>query len=465
VIETEDRLIERLQALIRLPTINPPGNEIIAARYLAGLLSGAGLAPLTLEPFEGRGSVVARIRGDGSAGGPLLLLSHLDVVPAESEHWTHDPFGAVIDNGYLYGRGTLDMKSMVAMSLQVLLGLAADMRDEGLQPATDVHPGLGRDVIFAATADEEAGGYKGAGWIVDNRPDLIAADVAITEAGGVSIEVLDRHFYPIAVAEKGFHRFKITVRGASGHGSVPRPDSTIVRLGHVLVRLGQPTAPEVIPLMRDSLAIVAANLPPAIATRIQAAADGQIDGLIGLPGCDPALLRTLNALLRTTFTPTIVSGGQAENVIPGRAEIVVDCRTLPGATPELTTARLIAHLGPELARYCEVETLNIGAPLLHPLDHPVLAVMNDALQAADSDAIPVPMLASFFTDAKHTIRMGIPTYGFSPLRLGPMDGFVSLFHGHDERVSIEALRFGVGVLDRVVRTYSARLPVAVSPIG
>lgn len=452
-----ERLIEHLQALIRIRTENPPGNEIVAAEYLAGLLGESGLAPETLEPFPDRGSVVARIHGDGSAGGPLLLLGHLDVVPAEPQHWTHDPFGAVIDNGYLYGRGTLDMKGMVAMSLDVMLGLAAEMREAGLDPATDVHPGLGRDVIFAATADEETGGHRGAGWIVDNRPELIAADVAITEAGGVSIDVLGRRFYPIGVGEKGFHRFRITVRGASGHGSVPRPDSAIVRLGQVLVRLGQPTPADVIPLLQDTLSRVAAELPPAVASRVRAAADGKIDGLAGLPHCDLALLRTLNALLRTTFTPTIVSGGQSQNVIPGKAEVVVDCRTLPGATPDSTIAKLVDHLGPELAGVCEIETLNIGAPLLQPPDHPILNVMSDALNGADRDAIPIPMLAGFFSDAKHMVRLGIPTYGFSPLRLGPNDGFVSLFHGHDERVSIEALRFGLGVLDDVVRTYSRRV--------
>lgn len=453
----EERLIEHLQALIRIRTVNPPGNEIEAAEYLAGILAESGLAPEILEPFPARGSVVARIRGDGSAGAPLLLLGHLDVVPAEPDQWTHDPFGAVIEDGYLYGRGTLDMKGMVAMSLEVVLELAADMRLAGLDPATDIHPRLGRDVIFAATADEETGGYQGAGWLVDNRPELIAADVAITEAGGVSIEVLGRRFYPIGVGEKGFHRFRITVRGASGHGSVPRPDSTIIRLGQVLVRLGEPTAADVIPLMRDSLSLVAADLPPAVASRIRGAADGKIDTLADLPRCDPALLRTVNALLRTTLTPTMVSGGQSQNVIPGKAEVVVDCRTLPGATPESTMAKLVDHLGPELSGFCEVETLSIGAPLLHPLDHPVLKVMSDALKNADPDAIPIPMLAGFFSDAKHTVRMGIPTYGFSPLRLGPNDGFVSLFHGHDERVSIAALRFGFGVLDDVVRTYSARV--------
>jgi acetylornithine deacetylase/succinyl-diaminopimelate desuccinylase-like protein len=454
--EGGDGLIERLRALIRLATVNPPGNEIVAARLLADVLSEAGYRPETLEPFPGRGSVVARLRGDGSRGGPLLLLSHLDVVPAEAEMWTHDPFAAVVDDGYLYGRGTLDMKSMVAMSLQVMLGLASEMREAGLSPADTPHPALGRDIIFAATADEEAGGYKGAGWIVDHRPELVQADVALTEAGGISIELLGRRFYPIGVAEKGFHRFRIVVRGGSGHGSVPRPDNTIVRLAQVVVRLAEPTPADVIPVMRDALTTVSAHLPPAVSARLRMAAAGDVEALLDIPGGSDALRRTLSSLLRTTVTPTIVRGGEKENVIPGSAEIVVDCRTLPGSTPADTHDLLLAQIGPDLAPFIELETLNVGEPLVQPLDHPMLDVIRETLGEADPDAIPIPMMAGFFSDAKHTARIGIPTYGFSPLRLGPQDGFVDLFHGHDERVSLEAVRFGFGVLDRTVRRYAGR---------
>jgi acetylornithine deacetylase/succinyl-diaminopimelate desuccinylase-like protein len=453
----DEELIRNLRNLIAINTVNPPGNEIRAARHLAHLAELAGLGVRVLEPVQDRGSIVLRVRGDGSGGGPLLLLGHLDVVPAEADRWTHDPFEAVIDSGYIYGRGVLDMKAMVAMSFELMLDLAREMQEFGLDPARDIHPELGRDVIFAATADEEAGGYLGVGWIVDNEPDLIRSDAALTEAGGIPIHVLGRRLYPIGVAEKGFHRFKISISGESGHASVPRPESTMTHLGRVLGRLSEPTSTNVVPLIADALRLISAYLPGAPGRRAQQASRGLVDVLE--LDCEEPIRSTLSALTRTTFTPTIVSGGVKENVIPGMASLIVDCRTLPGATPQGTEAELIDHLGPQLASFCEVETLSVGDPVEQPLDHPILGFMADALREADPEAIPVLMLASFFTDAKHLVRLHVPTYGFSPLQLGAEDGFVDLFHGDDERVAIEGLSFGLAVLDRVVRRYAGR-PIA-----
>ncbi|MFI5262319.1 MAG: M20/M25/M40 family metallo-hydrolase [Candidatus Limnocylindrales bacterium] len=451
-----DELVDHLQALLRLRTVNPPGDEILAARYLAGVLKSAGLKPRVLEPFAGRGDVVARLRGDGTGGGPLLLLSHLDVVPVEADRWTQDPFGGALVDGYLYGRGAVDMKSMVAMSLQVVLDLAAAARAAGRDPARDPVPGLRRDLIFAATADEEAGGLLGAGWLVDHEPDLLRADACLTEAGGISLEVGRVRLYPIQVAEKGYHRLRITVRGAAGHAALPRDDSAAVLAARVVDRLATPTPQRSTPLMRAALATVAAVAPEtaALVRRITAADAEGADGLAAIAElCREPERRALRALLRDTISPTIIHAGVKENVLPGRAEIIVDCRQLPGTSGEQMGAVVAAQVGPELWRHCTTEVLSHGEPVEQPLDHPLLALLGEVLRAHDAAAVPLPVMAPFATDAKHTVRLGIPTYGFSPLRLDPREPFLERYHGDDERVAVAALAWGYPVLAEVVRRY------------
>ncbi|HET7677805.1 MAG TPA: M20/M25/M40 family metallo-hydrolase [Candidatus Limnocylindrales bacterium] len=449
-------LVEHLRALIRLRTVNPPGDEILAARYLADVLAAEGLAPEVLEPFPGRGSVVARLRGDGTGGGPLLLLSHLDVVPVEAARWSHEPFGAQVVDGVIYGRGALDMKAMVAMELQVALGLAREARAAGVDPARDAMPGLRRDVIFAATADEEAGGSAGIGWIVDQRPELVQADAALNEAGGMTVELLGRHFYPVQVAEKGYAWVRIGVNGTPGHASMPRADNAAVLAARVIERLARPLERRVVPVMEAAIRALADALDGAARDRAlrlleadPAAAEAALDELC----VAPAQRRALRAVLRDTVSPTVVHGGLKYNVIPGRAEIELDVRPLPGTTPEMVLAMLRERIGEELWPACQVEIVRFGQPLLQPTAHPLLDLIGAVLRAHDPAAIPLPVMAPFATDAKHTVRLGIPTYGFSPLRLAPGEPFLELFHGDDERVSLDALRWGLPVLDEVVRRY------------
>ena len=437
-VEAFDEMVGHLQALIRLRTVNPPGDEILAARYLADVLSAASLSPVVLEPYPGRGNVVARLRGDGTGGGPLLLLTHLDVVPADPELWTHDPFSGDIADGYVYGRGAVDMKGMAALELQVVLGLAREATAAGLDPARDPIPGLRRDVIFAGTADEEAGGYQGIAWIVDHEPGLLQADACLTEAGGVSVEVGGRRFYPIQAAEKGFHRFEITVRGKAGHASIPRADNALVVAGRVLDRLGTQPPMRATPLMARAIKAVQAALP---------------GGPSGASAIDPQTRRAIGALLRDTISPTIIHAGTKDNVIPGSASIIIDCRILPGTTEASMETDLRERIGEDLWRACEVVTTQFGAPLEQPLPHPLFDLCAETLRRHDPDAVPIAVMAPFATDAKHTARLSIPTYGFSPLRLEPDEPFLERFHGDDERVGLDALRFGLPVLDEVVRRY------------
>ena len=183
--------------------------------------------------------MVARLRGDGTGGEPLLLLSHLDVVPAPADHWTQDPFGGAIVDGYVYGRGAVDMKNLVAMEIEVVRLLSTSARDAGLDPAIDPIPGLRRDVLLAVTADEEAGGLDGIGWLAEHHPEHLMAAGALNESGAVSLDIGGRRLYPIQVAEKGYAVYRIAVRGTWGHGSMPRPDNAVVLASEVVRRLSE----------------------------------------------------------------------------------------------------------------------------------------------------------------------------------------------------------------------------------
>jgi acetylornithine deacetylase/succinyl-diaminopimelate desuccinylase-like protein len=449
-----------LRDLIRIPTINPPvpgalDMELVAAREIADLLTVAGLEPEVVEPAPGRGSVHARLRGDGTGGDPLLLLSHLDVVPAPADRWSYDPFAAHVADGYVYGRGAVDMKAMVAMELGVVRLLAAEARAAGLHPAHDPVPGLRRDILFTCTADEEAGGLAGAKWIADHRPEWLRGAGGLNEAGGVSTTIGGRRFYPIQVAEKGFAAYRIAVRGAWGHGSMPRDDNAVLRSATVIDRLGVPGPARLTPVMARFLDLVAAEIPPdarSILTALAGDDPGRAEAAVAT-ACDPMQARALRALLRDTVSPNVVHAGVKYNVIPGDAVIEVDCRVLPGTSEMTMRAELVDRLGPDLAEVCDIELIIFGAPVEAPAEGPLWDILRATIRDHDPDGIPLPIMVPFATDAKHSSTVGTPTYGFSPLRLDPEERFLERFHGVDERVSIDALRWGLPVLYDVVRRF------------
>ena len=450
-----EELVADLRALIRIPTVNPPGDEIRAARHVETLLADLGLRPEVVEPFPDRGSVACRLRGDGTGGAPLLLLSHLDVVPAPPEGWTHEPFGADIADGYVWGRGAVDMKGTVAMELGVIRRLVAEARAAGRDPASDPIPGLRRDLLFASTADEEAGGHEGAGWVAEHRPDWLRADAALNEAGGVSMAVAGRTFYPIGVAEKGYAVYRLTVRGAWGHASMPREENAAVRAAALIARLAEPGRPRLTPVMERFFSAAAEQLPAPAAVLVRriagpdpAASQAALEQL-----CAEPYRRAARALLRDSISVGVVTAGVKYNVIPGIAAVEIDCRVLPGTTEEQMRAEVERRVGPDLAPHVDVELLGFGEPVEAPLDHPLYRVMAETLRDHDPDAIPLPVMAPFATDAKHTVKLGVPTYGFSPLHNDPRETWLERFHGVDERVGLEALRFGLPVLYDVVRRY------------
>lgn len=454
-----ERLLATTRDLIRIPSINPPlpeapDFELVAARHIADVLRDDGLEPELVEPVAGRGSVHARLRGDGTGGAPLLLLSHLDVVPAPAERWTHDPFAAEIDDGYIYGRGAVDMKGMVAMELGVVRLLTDAARAAGRDPASDPIPALRRDVLFTCTADEEAGAAAGAKWIVHERPDWLRAAGALNESGGVATTIAGKRLYPIQVAEKGYAAYRIAVRGTWGHGSMPRDDNAAVLAAEVIRRLAVPGPVRITPVMARFLEAAAKALPDsaAILRGLVSGSPERAEAALAA-ACDPMHARTIRALVRDTISPNVVHAGVKYNVIPGDAEIVVDCRVLPGTDEAAMRGMIVERLGPVLAAACEIELIVFGEPVEAPADGPLFDLLVETIRDHDPDGIPLPAMAPFGTDAKFTQLLGVPTYGFSPLMLDPEERFLERFHGVDERVSVEALRWGLPVLYDVVRRF------------
>jgi acetylornithine deacetylase/succinyl-diaminopimelate desuccinylase-like protein len=455
-----DRLVETTRELIRIPSINPPAPEapdleLAAATHIADLLREAGLVPEVLEPVPGRGSVHARLRGDGTGGDPLLLLSHLDVVPAPPERWTHDPFAGDLSDGYIYGRGAVDMKGMVAMELGVVRLLTDAARAAGRDPASDPIPGLRRDVLFTCTADEEAGAAAGAKWLAEHRPDWLRAAGALNECGGVATTIAGRRLYPIQVAEKGYAAYRIAVRGTWGHGSMPREDNAAVLAAEVIRRLAVPGPIRITPVMARFLEEAAAALPGDAAAILRGLASDapQAAEAALAASCDPMYARALRALVRNTISPDVVHAGVKYNVIPGDAEVQIDCRVLPGTTEAETRATIVDRLGPDLAAVCELELLVFGAPVESPSEGALFELLVRTIVDHDPAGIPLAAMAPFGTDAKFTSLLGVPTYGFFPLMLDPEERFLERFHGVDERVSVAALRWGLPVLYDVVRRF------------
>ena len=457
-----ESVVASLRDLIRIPSINPPDpaapdGETRVARYLEARLGALGLSPEVVEPVPGRGSVHARLRGDGTGGDPFLLLSHLDVVPAPPDRWSHEPFAADIADGYVYGRGAVDMKGMIALELGVIERLVAEAREAGRDPAREPIPGLTRDVLFTCAADEEAGSTDGARWFAVNRPEWLRAAGAVNECGGVSVTVAGRRLYPIQVAEKGFVPYRIHVSGTWGHGSMPRDDNAAVRAAQIIERLAIPGPIRMTPAMSRFLEAAAAALPADAATVLRQIAEGElepaatdraIDGL-----CDPMYARALRALIRDTLSPNVIDAGVKYNVIPGDAIIEVDCRILPGTTEADMLADVQRRIGPDLLPSCRIERLAWGDPVETPAEGPLWDILVATLRDHDPDGVPLPVMAPFATDAKATAMVGTPTFGFSPFRLEPDERFLERFHGVDERISLDALRFGLPVLYDVVRRF------------
>jgi len=426
--QAADEVVTLLSDLIRINTSNPTHPERPAAEWVAEKLDEIGVEATILESAPGRASAVARIAGSNPDRKPLLFHGHLDVVPANADEWSVDPFGGEVKDGYVWGRGAVDMKDMDAMMLAVL----RDWHRTGVQPE--------RDIVLAFVADEEAGGRFGAHHLVDNHPDYFAdCTEAISEVGGYSMTVNDDlRLYLIQTAEKGIAWLRLRAEDRPGHGSMIHPDNAVTELARAVTRIGEYKFPiHLTPTMQEFL------------TRI-----ASVTGLpIDLDDPEAALkhfgnaARMLGATLRNTANPTMLEAGYKANVIPSSAEATIDCRFLPGYEDELyeTIDRLI---GEQVSR----ETIVHDIAVETEFDGEIVDAMAAAIKAEDSSGVLLPYPMSGGTDAKSFSLLGIRNFGFSPLLLPPDLDFTALFHGIDERVPVEALQFGVRVLDRFLRS-------------
>jgi acetylornithine deacetylase/succinyl-diaminopimelate desuccinylase-like protein len=426
------------QQLLRIDTTNPVNPERPAAELVARALSDVGLEPQLLEAQKDRTNVVTRLRGSGKQP-PLLLTAHLDVVEADASKWRRPPFSGDEYEGCLWGRGAIDMKNMAAMCTAILRRLAAT----GAK--------LQRDVIFAAVADEEAGCDLGSRFLVEQHRSLVEAEYAIGESGGFSLHLGDTTFYPVQVAEKGFCWIRARLRGEPGHGSMPRHDSVVTRLGEALATLGTTSLP-VHPTryVEGFLDALRARQPALIQPLVKLLARPQLLARVArmLPGA--SIARSFSALLANTAAATVVRAGAKTNVIPGLAEFEIDGRTLPGQTDDDLLRELRAVLGEGV----ELEIMKSAPPVMtEPYESPVFETIRRSIEAREPEAVVIPYMIPGFTDAKYFTRMGARWYGFSPVKIEKGSGirFADMFHGTDERVPVAGLAWGVEVLDTVVR--------------
>ena len=425
----EDEVVRICRELIRIDTSNFGDNEgpgeRRAAEYAAGLIEEVGLEAQLVESAPGRASVITRMAGSDSSLPALVVHGHLDVVPAQKEDWSVDPFSAEERDGLIWGRGAVDMKDMDAMILSVL----RSMQREGIQPR--------RDLIFAFFADEEAGGNYGASWLVDNKPELFdGATEAISEVGGFSATIGGQRTYLLQTAEKGISWLRLVAHGRAGHGSQINTDNAVTQLARAVARIGEHQWPvELTPTTRQFL-----------------------DGVTELTGVEfdadnPEILlkelgtvaRFVGDTLQNTSNPTVLKGGYKHNVIPGSAEALIDVRTLPGQE-EAVLATIKSLAGDSV----DVSYAHKDVSLEVPFAGNLVDMMVDSLLAEDPGAKVLPYTLSGGTDNKSLSRLGITGYGFAPLRLPDDLDFTGMFHGVDERVPTDSLRFGSRVLNRLL---------------
>ncbi|WP_046730130.1 M20/M25/M40 family metallo-hydrolase [Streptomyces humi] len=426
-----DEAVRFTSELIRIDTSNFGGGdcrERPAAEYAAERLAGAGLEPILLERTEGRTNVVARIEGTDPAADALLVHGHLDVVPAQASDWSVDPFSGEVRDGVVWGRGAVDMKNMDAMILAVVRGWAR----EGVRPR--------RDIVVAFTADEEASAVDGSGFLADHHPELFeGCTEGVGESGAFTFhDGGGRQLYPVAAGERGTAWLRLTARGRAGHGSKVNKQNAVTRLAAAVARIGEHTwPPRLTPTVSAALTEIAVlyGIEPDL---------HEVDLLLDKLG--PAA-KLVEATVRNSANPTMLNAGYKVNVIPGEAVAFVDGRYLYGTEDEFR-ATLDRLTGPDVDWEFEHREVALQAPL----DAPIYARMRAAVEEFAPEGHVVPYCMSGGTDAKQFSRLGIAGYGFAPLRLPEGLDYQALFHGVDERVPVEALHFGVQVLDRFLRT-------------
>jgi acetylornithine deacetylase/succinyl-diaminopimelate desuccinylase-like protein len=435
--------VSRLQAIIRFDTTNPPGNELPLALYLEAALREEGIDTTLLEPQQNRAVLVGRIRGNGTKR-PLILLAHMDVVGVERARWSVDPFAGEVRDGYLYGRGAIDDKGMLAANLMTMLLLKrALLKGQG---------SLSRDVIFLATSDEEAGGEHGMGWLAKHHPELLDAEFALNEGGRTRIIEGGQRYLAVQSAEKVSHVVTVTAHGSAGHAAVPLPDNAIFRLARALETLSRYVEPVMLTeITRRFFAQLAEVWPREV----------EKNAMIDLVSSDPkraeagakvlSLIPVFNAVLRNGISPTVLEGGKQFNVIPASAEAVLNVRTLPGHSVDKVVNRLRAIVS-EPGVSIEVTQRGDEAPASDPGSE-MFAAIADTAHELDPEMSVVPYLSTGVTDSARLRHLGVKAYGVLPFPMVQSDE--ERMHGHDERVPLESLYFGTrlifGTIERIAR--------------
>jgi acetylornithine deacetylase/succinyl-diaminopimelate desuccinylase-like protein len=427
--DLQQRTVELLQHLIRFDTVNPPGNERLAQEFLLGELTAAGFACELLGAEPARPNLIARLRG--AAPGPTLcLLGHVDTVLADAEEWTHGPWSGDVADGFLWGRGALDMKSQVAAEIAAAVSLAG----AGWRPARG-------DLLVVAVVDEETGGALGAQWITENHPDKVRCDLLLNEGGGAVFEYRGGRRYGVCCAEKGVFRFKLVTDGVAGHASMPKMgDNALLKLGPLLERLGA---------RQPSYAIT--DVPAAFLRGLGEDPDDPAAAVARLQAVDPRLATMFEPMLGVTFTPTRAAASQKVNVIPSRAEVHVDCRVPPGLTEDEVHRAIAEVLGPEDGYRVEFTERVVGNG--SPPDSPLRDAIDGWIAANDPGAETVPVILPGFTDSRH-FRNAFPAcvaYGFFPHKHQTLLEAAPLVHGADERIDVRDLGYAARFYADVTR--------------
>jgi acetylornithine deacetylase/succinyl-diaminopimelate desuccinylase-like protein len=421
-----------LQKLIRFDTTNPPGNETECIRYIYEVLTGAGFDPIMLGKVPERQNMVLRVPGKGAAA-PLMMCGHADVVTTEDQTWQVPPFEGIIKDGFVWGRGALDMKGALAMMLSALLRL----KQEGVTP-----PG---DLVFAVVSDEENGGIFGAKYLTEEHAGLFEGiEYAIGELGGFTLHFANKRVYPIMISEKQRCTFEVTVSGTGGHGSFPIRGGAMAKLAAILQKLDTKRLPvHITPPVKMTLEALAKNMSFPV---------NLVFRLLLYPWCTDFILNMLgekgkffDPLLHNTLSATIVRGGDMINVIPGEASLVLDGRMLPGLDQVEMVREVEAFIGGD----ADIKvTYFLPGPSL--VNMGLFDTLADILKSFDPEAIPIPFVGIGVSDARFFSKLGIQTYGFTPMILPKEIDFSRLIHGANERVPIDALEFGTNCIYKLM---------------
>ncbi len=441
----EQEITQFLSELIQIDTTNPPGNETKAANYIADYLAKDGFQSEILESAPGRGSVVTRLKGTGEKPS-LLLLSHLDVVAANPAEWNVEPFAGTITDGYVYGRGAIDMKGMTAIEVLTLKLLKKNKIP------------IKGDVVLAATADEEKGGEEGAGYLMRNHKEKIWCPYVLNEGGGTAIPQKKGNLYPIQTAEKGILWFKIKAKGTPGHGSTPNmADNAIVRMNKVIAKIGSYQPPTIyVPTLKEVLAQVAKSSPDLepILARLLSNPQQSEQILDELAMKDKALAEEIRPRTKTTITPTIIHGGVKENIIPSDCEAIFDCRVLPGESVADTLdyiKGMLKEVGDGKLSY-EIIQMHDGSESTTQTS--LYSDITSVLHEYEPNCAVSPTFTTGGTDSRFFRETGSVCYGFHPvIPEEPNDEYEKRMHGINERLSIKNLVFGTSVFYETVKRF------------